>query len=70
MVCSAWLGQSVAGHFALFLTFDLLRQKNRRPSITASALSRDTSTPAGWERGEGRPRRSSQILDAARGSPS
>jgi hypothetical protein len=40
------------------------------PSITASALSRDTSTPAGWERGEGRPRRSSQILGAARGPPS
>ena len=30
-------------------------QKGRRPSITASALSRDTFTPAGRERGDGAP---------------
>jgi hypothetical protein len=30
-------------------------RSSRRPSITASALSRDTSTPAGRERGDGAP---------------
>ena len=39
-----------------------------KPSITASALSSDTSRSASWERSQGRRRRSSQTLDAATGS--
>ncbi len=41
----------------------------RGASIMSSALSRDTTTSARWERAQGRRRRSSQTLDAAPSTP-